>query len=333
MMLYNWFQNIEFANKWVLPFLGMLPVLGWMHYRMFASQKAAFTVTSSKAFTVQTFKNLLINLPVLLRLLAIGCIILALARPQFHNQQQQTKGEGIDIVLCMDISGSMLSTDFLPNRLEVAKEMAVNFVKTRPVDQIGLVIFSGESYTQVPVSSDRQMLIEQIKGLRSGMLEDGTLIGEGLATSVERLSAGKSKSKVVILLTDGKEQPPKNRIIDPYTALEITKAKKVRVYTIGMNAIPSATVQEKGMTGSNGGGLDEALLKRIAIQTGGAYFRAMDKEGLQQIYQQIDRLEKSKVEILSKEKREEKFIPFVIAALFFLALEIILRYLLLRTFP
>lgn len=331
-MLYEWFQNIEFANKWVLPALGMLPVLWWLRSRMRSSLKSSFSVTTSKAFKVRTVKNALLQLPFILRLLALGCIIVALARPQVRNQQTQTTGEGIDIVLCMDISGSMLSTDFIPNRFEVAKEVAINFVRSRPVDQIGLVIFSGESYTQVPVSSDHQMLIEQIRGLRNGMLRDGTLIGEGLATSVERLSSSKSKSKVVILLTDGKEQPPEDRLIDPYTALEIAKSKGVKVYTIGMNAIPSATVQEKGAQ-ANSGGLDEALLKRIAVQTGGEYFRAMDKEGLQQIYAQIDRLEKSTVEVISKERIEERFFPFVLAALSFLALEIILRYLFLRTFP
>ena len=331
-MLYEWFQNIEFANTWVLPALGMLPVLFWLRYRMRSSLKSSFAVTTANAFKVKTARNVLLQVPFILRLLAVGCIIVALARPQARNQQRQTTGEGIDIVLCMDISGSMLSTDFRPNRFEVAKEVAIDFVRSRPVDQIGLVIFSGESYTQVPVSSDHQMLIEQIRGLRNGMLRDGTLIGEGLATSAERLSSGKSKSRVVILLTDGKEQPPEDRLIDPYTALEIAKSKGVKVYTIGMNAIPSATVQEKGAKG-DGGGLDEALLKRIAIQTGGEYFRAMDKEGLQEIYQQIDGLEKSKVEVITKERIEERFFPFVFAALGFLALEIILRYLFLRTFP
>ncbi|MEI6949446.1 VWA domain-containing protein [Paraflavisolibacter sp. H34] len=330
MMLYDWFKSIEFAHKWVLPFLGMLPVFAWLQARMAPSLKAGFRVTTARAFTVTTFRNLLVFVPLVLRLLALGCLLLALARPQVRNQQKQTAGEGIDIVLCMDVSGSMLSADFFPNRLEVAKQVAADFVRSRPVDQIGLVIFSGESFTQVPISSDHQMLLEQIHSLRSGMLEDGTLIGEGLATSVERLGAGQSKSRVVILLTDGKEQPPENRLIDPATALEIARAKGVKVYTIGMNAIPSATVAEKGM---QEGGLDEGLLKRIAIRTGGEYFRAMDKESLQQIYQYIDRMEKSRVEVISRERVEERFAPFILAALALLALELLLRYTLLRTFP
>ena len=335
MMLYEWFENIEFANKWMLPFLGLLPVFVWLRYRMMPSLKSSFAVTTAKSFRVRTPRNFWIFFPFIFRLLAIACVIVALARPQTRNQQRQTTGEGIDIILCMDISGSMLSTDFYPNRFEVSKEMAIQFVQSRPVDQIGLVIFSGESFTQVPVSSDHQMLIEQIRGLRNGMLRDGTLIGEGLATSVERLSASKSRSKVVVLLTDGKEQPPKDRVIDPYTALEIAKSRKVKVYTIGMNAMrPSvAIVQEKGALPPTTSGLDEVMLKRIAVQTGGQYFRATDSEGLQQVYQQIDRLEKSKVEILSKERREEKFLPFLMAAVLFLLLEIVLRYLLLRTFP
>lgn len=332
MMLYEWFENIEFANKWVLPFLGMLPVLLWLRSRMLPSLKSSFKVTAVNAFKVRTFKNAIVHLPYILRLLALGCIIVAIARPQTRNTQKQTTGEGIDIVLCMDISGSMLSTDFIPNRFEVAKQVAIDFVQSRPIDQIGLVIFSGESYTQVPVSSDHQMLVEQIRGLRNGMLRDGTLIGEGLATSVERLSTSKAKSRVVILLTDGKEQPPEDRVIDPYMALEIAKSKRVRVYTIGMNAIPSSTVQERGTKGGMPG-LDEVLLKRIAVQTGGEYYRAIDREGLEEIYKQIDRLEKSKVEVISKERIQEKFVPFVLAALFFLLLEIILRYVLLRTFP
>jgi Ca-activated chloride channel family protein len=232
----------------------------------------------------------------------------------------------------MDISGSMLSNDFTPNRFAVAKEVAIEFVKSRPIDQIGLVIFSGESFTQVPVSSDHQMLLEQIRGLRNGMLKDGTLIGEGLATSVERLSAGKSKSKVVILLTDGKEQPPEDRLIDPYTALEIAKAKRVKVYTIGMNAMTGESVQERGAK-PNTGGLDEPLMRRIASQTGGQYFRATDREGLQQIYSEIDRLEKSRVEVISKERVEEKYFPFLLAALIFIAWELVLRYIFMRTFP
>lgn len=330
-MLYDWFKHIEFRNVWVLPFLLGLPVIAWYYYRTANWRKSSFKVTTTNAFTVRTIRNSLIHLPFWFRLLAIGCVILALARPQVRNVTSKTKGQGIDIVLCMDISGSMLSADFYPNRLEVSKQMAEEFVRSRPIDNIGLVIFSGEAYTQFPLSSDHDGLIQQIENLRSGMLIDGTVIGEGLATAVERLSSSKAKSKIIILLTDGNEQPPETRVIDPYTALEIAKAKGVKVYTIGLGALGTKTVEERGNKISSF--LDEDLLRKIATQTGGAYFRAIDKESLQEIYRQIDRLEKSDVEVITKTKFEEEFVYLILAALFFLLPDIILRYTSLRTFP
>jgi Ca-activated chloride channel family protein len=333
-MLYDWFQHIEFKNEWVLPFLLALPVLAWYYYTGQRGRKSSLKVTTTEAFRIRTAKNSWIHFPFWLRLLAIGCIILALARPQVRNVQSRTRGQGIDIVLCMDVSGSMLSADFYPSRLEVSKQMAAEFVKQRPIDQIGLVIFSGESYTQYPLTSDHAGLLEQVNSLRSGMLVDGTVIGEGLATSVERLTSSKAKTKVIILLTDGNEQPPDTRLIDPITALEIAKAKGVKVYTIGMGASGIATVQEKGVAKSKANAfLDESLLRRIATQTSGQYFRATDKESLENIYRQIDHLEKSEVEVVNKTKFAEQFIYFILAALFFLALDIILRTTYLRTFP
>jgi Ca-activated chloride channel family protein len=333
-MLYEWFQHIEFKNVWVLPLLLALPVIAWFYYRTPAWRKSAFKVTTANAFKERTAKNTFLHLPFWLRLLAIGCVILALARPQVRNVQSKNKGQGIDIILCMDVSGSMLFNDFVPNRLEVSKQMAASFVQQRPIDQIGLVIFSGESFTQFPLSTDHAGLLDQIGGLKSGMLIDGTVIGEGLATSVERLSSSKAKSKVIILLTDGNEQPPETRLIDPITALEIAKAKGVKVYTIGLGVLTTNSVQEKGVAASRSNTfLDEGLLRKIASQTGGAYFRATDRESLQVIYQQIDRLEKSNVEVVTRTKFEEEFVWFIMAALLFLALDIILRYTYLRTFP
>lgn len=332
-MIYEWLQHIEFANVWVLPFLGMLPVFVFLYYRTRTARKSTFTVTTAHAFGVKTFKAALVHLPFWLRLLALACLILALARPQVRDVRNRTKGEGIDIVLCIDVSGSMRSRDFYPDRLEVAKEMAAEFVKQRPVDQIGLVIFSGEPFTQFPLSTDHASLIMQIQSLRSGILEDGTVIGEGLATSVARLTNSTAKSKVIILLTDGKEEPPETRLIDPYTALEIAKTEGVKVYTIGMMAQASATIAEGGGRGGANAFVDETLLRRIASQTGGEYFRATDKEGLQQVYAQIDRLEKTEVDVVSRTRFEEKFIPFMMLALVLLAIEVLLRYTFLRTFP
>src|SRR6478672_1754121 len=165
-MLYEWFQHMEFKNVWVLPLLLALPLIAWYYYRTPAWRKSSFKVTTANAFTVRTVRNSLIHLPFWFRLLAIGCVILALARPQVRNVTNKTKGQGIDIILCMDISGSMLSNDFYPNRLEVSKQMAEEFVRQRPIDQIGLVIFSGESYTQFPLSTDHDGLVDQIRGLR-----------------------------------------------------------------------------------------------------------------------------------------------------------------------
>jgi Ca-activated chloride channel homolog len=332
MMLYEWFQHIEFANVWVLPFLGLIPVFIYMYYRS-KRAPASFTVSTSEVFTVKSARNTWIHFPFWLRMLTVACLIVALARPQIRNVQSRNKGEGIDIVLCMDVSGSMLSKDFLPSRLAVSREMAAEFVKARPVDQIGLVIFAGESFTQFPLSTDHASLLQQIYGLSSGMLQDGTVIGEGLAKAVERLSFSKSKTKLIVLLTDGNEQPPDTRIIDPYTALEIAKARRVKVYTIGMGSTGINTVATGVRRGESSAFLDENLLRKIAAQTGGQYFRATDEEGLQNIYRQIDKLEKSAVEVVTREKFDEQFIWFIMAALFFLGLELFLRLTLLRTFP
>ena len=330
-MLYNYFENIEFANIWVLPLLIILPIIVWLRYTTLGKLKSAFLVSTTAHFKPRTAKNYFIHLPFWLRLLALACLLLALARPQIRNTQSRNKGEGIDIVLCLDVSGSMLSQDFAPNRLEVAKEVATDFVKSRPVDRLALVIFSGESYTLSPLTTNHELILQQIKSLRSGMLQDGTLIGEGLAKSVERLSSVGSKSKVVILMTDGKEEAPGTRIIDPLTALQIAKVKGVKVYTVGMAGTPDEQMRNPNVTATSN--LDDALLQRIGRETGGAYFRAKDKEGLQIVYSQIDRLEKSAFERITKTRVEEQYFYLLLAALFFLLLEVILRYTWLRTFP
>ena len=334
-MLYEWYQNIEFKNNWLLPFLLLLPVIAWLRFKLSRSLKSTFVVSTVDAFKFRTSKNLFVHFPFWLQLLAIGCLMIALARPQIKDVQNKKKGDGIDIILSIDVSGSMLSNDFSPNRLEVAKEMAAEFVRNRPVDQIGLVIFSGESFTQFPLSTDHESLLLQILSLRSGLLEDGTLIGEGLATSVQRLSDSKSKTKIIVLLTDGKEEAPETRLIDPYTALEIAKAKGVKVYTIGMGSESAVAVSEVNgrKIDRHTPYIDEALLKRISAQTGGQYFRAKNKEGLQEIYEQIDRLEKSNIEITEKIRYDEQFPYFIMAALLFIALSLILKFTLLRTFP
>jgi len=334
--LINWWNDIQFAYPKMLSLFLFIPFLIWWYINKSNKAQVTFTVSASKAFTVSTFKNFSRHLPFVLRLLALCAVIIALSRPQRHIDERMTKGEGIDIILCIDVSGSMLSKDFLPNRLEAAKEVAKQFILERPIDRIGLVIFSGEAYTLSPITTDKNTLLEQINGLKSGMLQDGTLIGEGLATSVDRLSKSTAKSKIVILLTDGKEEAPETRIIDPLTALEIAKSKGVKVYTVGMSAYNTVSFEEnikgkKTMVTTNA--LDEDLLKRIATETGGQYFRARDKAGLQIIYSEIDRMEKSKVEVQSLRHYREEFVPFLLAALGLLFIELFLRYTILRKFP
>lgn len=317
----------------------VLPLLVIRYSRKNNQRQATVTVSTVHAFTVSTWKNKFRHLPFILRLLALASLIMALARPQNKQEEQQAEGEGIDIILCMDVSGSMGSTDIAPSRMEVAKEVAQEFVRSRPVDRIGLVVFAGESYTQCPLTGDRNMLLSQIASLevRQFLNIRGTVIGEGLATSVDRLSKSDSKSKVIILLTDGKEDPPETRLIDPLTALEIAKTKKVKVYTIGINgtpvAIPEGTNAPRGAKNPEADFLDEELLTNIANSTGGQFFRANDKEGLQQVYRKIDALEKSKMEIRFSTRSDERFLPFLLVAIALIVVEWLLRFTIFRKFP
>lgn len=338
-MLYDWINKLDFNYPGVFGLFILLPLLAWWYYKKRDRQQAVITVSTTHAFTVKTWKNRFRHLPFYLRLLSLSALILALARPQNNYAEQHSEGEGIDIILCMDVSGSMGSTDIKPSRMEAAKEVADEFVRQRPVDRIGLVVFAGQSFTQCPLTSDRNMLLTQISNLQTRQFDNlrGTVIGEGLATSADRLSKSESKSKVIILLTDGKEDPPETRLIDPLTALEIAKTKKVKVYTIGISgepvAQPVSANAPRGAKNPNADFLDEQLLNSIAEGTGGQYFRARDKEGLQKIYRQIDQLEKSKVEISFSTRSEERFIPFVLVALALIFLELLLKFTVFRKFP
>jgi len=337
-MLYDWIRNIDFLWPENFILLGLIPFLIYRYTRKTGRLEAVMTVSSVKPMQVKSFRTRLRHLPLIFRILAITSLVFALARPQQRNDQQQTKGEGIDIVLCMDVSGSMGTRDILPSRMEVAKQVAEDFVMARPVDRIGLVIFSGESFTQCPLTTDKNTLVHQIRTLESRrFLKDGTVIGEGLATAVDRLNKSNARSKVIILLTDGKEDAPDTRLIDPLTALEIARARGVKIYSIGMGAAPSTIVERlKDQPAERNPAayfLDEQLLSRMATETGGQYFRARDKESLEGIYKQIDKLEKSDIEVVSYKRFVELFYPFVFAALAFLFIEILLRYTLFRRFP
>jgi len=297
-------------------------------------QNSSIKVSVLAAHGLRSFKTSMRHFPFILRLLSLSLIILALARPQTKNDEQHAEGEGIDIILCIDVSGSMTARDFKPNRLEAAKDVAYNFVNKRLTDRMGIVIFSGESFTLCPITTDRAVLLAAIRNIRNGLLEDGTAIGAGLSTSVDRLRNSGGKSKVVLLLTDGVNN---GGLIDPKTAKEIAKTFGIKVYTIGVGSdgyAPQPVNTPLGVVMENQKvNIDEKLMNEIAIETGGKYFRARDNESLNAIYSNIDKLEKSKVEIIKTIRYQEKFYPFVLGALFFLLLEALLRYTVFRKFP
>lgn len=333
-MLFDYFKNISFAQPWVFGFLALVPLLVVWHVRKNNGQQGAILVSDISAPGLSSWKSGLRHLPFIFRLLTITAIVVALARPQTRYEEQNAEGEGVDIMLCIDVSGSMTAQDFTPNRLEAAKNVAIDFVNKRLADRIGVVIFSGESFTQCPLTTDHGVLISAIENIRNGLLEDGTAIGSGLGTSVDRLRTSKSKSKVVILLTDGENN---GGLIDPRTAKEIAKAFSIKVYTIGVGTdgfAPQPVQTPMGIVMQNGKvSIDEKLLREIAGETGGRYFRAKDNDGLAGIYTEINSLEKSKVSITTLTRYTEKFFPFVIAALIFIFLEMLLRFTLFRKFP
>jgi Ca-activated chloride channel family protein len=334
-MIFDYFSNISFGQPLFLILFAIIPFLILWQFSVGRKQEAAVSLSTTKGLsTSRSLKNVFQHFPFVFRLLALSCIIIALARPQTKFDEQQTEGEGIDIILCIDVSGSMTAQDFSPNRMEAAKNVAMDFVDHRPSDRIGIVIFAGESFTQCPLTTDHYVLKSQIQQIRNGLLEDGTAIGSGLATSVDRLRNSKSKSKVIILLTDGVNN---GGLIDPSTAKEIAKAFKIKVYTIGVGTdgyAPTPISTPMGIVMSNEKvAIDEKLLKNIADETGGKYFRATDNRSLNHIYNEIDQLEKSKVEVTSFHHFTEKFYPFIFIAMGLLLIELILRYTLFKKFP
>ena len=333
-MIFDYFKNITFGQPWFLLLLIVVPVLIVWYVLKNNRRQASIIISDVSAKGLRSWKTSFRHLPFVLRLLAIILIIAAIARPQTMFDEQNAEGEGVDIVLCIDVSGSMTAQDLTPNRLEAAKNVAIDFVNKRLTDRIAIVIFSGESFTQCPLTTDHDVLISAIENIRNGLLEDGTAIGSGLGTSVDRLRTSKSKSKVVILLTDGENN---GGLIDPQTAKEIAKAFQIKVYTIGVGTdgyapqpvnTPMGVVMQQGKVS-----IDEKLLKEIAKETGGKYFRAKDNAGLSGIYDEINSLEKSKVEISTRTRYTEKFFPFVLAALALLFLEMLLKFMVFRKFP
>jgi Ca-activated chloride channel homolog len=327
-------QHLSFALPWYFIFLLLLPVLIWWEFKGKSRQQPSFRLTSLTGIKglKPTWRVRFRPVLIVLRSIAFIALVVALARPQSSNVSESVDSDGIDIVLSVDVSGSMMAEDLKPNRIEAAKQVANDFVDKRANDRIGLVIFSGESFTQCPITIDHNIVKEQIDAMKSGMLQDGTAIGMGLATAVDRLRNSKAKSKIIILLTDGVNN---TGLIDPSTALEIAKAYKLRVYCIGVGSRGEAPYPVQTPTGIQKQmvpvEIDEALLKNIATQTGGKYFRATSNNSLASVYKEIDQLEKSKVEVSSFKHFTDLFLPFALLALFCFSLEMLLRYTIFRS--
>ncbi len=290
--------------------------------------------TSFLKSSPKSWRLYLVHVPFALRMLALAALIVAFARPQSSTKQRNVSIKGIDIVMTLDISSSMLAEDFKPNRLEAAKEVAWDFIQKRPNDRMALVVFSGESFTQCPLTTDHRVIKNLFKDIKSGMIEDGTAIGDGLATSINRLRDSKAVSKVIILLTDGVNN---SGSLDPSSAAEIAAMYGIRIYTIGMGTRGTAPYPVQGMFGKTYQNveveIDEDLLRNVAEMTGGQYFRATDKDKLEAIYDEIDRLEKSRIDVTEFSEKTEEFLPLALLAFVLLALEFLLRNTILKTLP
>jgi len=313
----------------------LVPVIIWYIWKD-REANASIRFSTIKGFEGEgrTFKYWLRHILFAIRLIILALIIIVLARPQSVNKWQDVNTEGIDIIIALDISGSMLAQDFKPDRIEASKAVATEFISGRPTDRIGLVVYSAESFTQCPLTTDHAVLINLFHDIKSGMIEDGTAIGMGLANAVSRLKDSKAKSKVIILLTDGVN----NRgSIAPLTAAEIARTFNIRVYTIGVGTQGTAPapvqtpygVQIKQVPVE----IDEQILRQIASITDGKYFRATNNQKLVEIYKEIDQMEKSKIDIREYSKKEEEYLAFGLSAVIFLLLEIIIRKTVLKNIP
>jgi Ca-activated chloride channel homolog len=329
--------NIEFAYPAFFYGLILIPLMvAWYIWR---GRKG------TAPLTISGFENLddrmgssriwMRHILAFMRLVIVTLLIVVLARPQSSNQWEQVTSEGIDIVLCMDVSGSMQAMDFRPNRLEASKDVGIEFVNARANDRFGLVVFAGESYTQCPMTTDRAVVVNFLKDVDFGVIEDGTAIGMGLATAVNRVKDSKAKSKVIILLTDGVN----NRgDVGPVTAAEIAADFGIRVYTIGVGSKGNAPIPVQDMFGRTVTRnmpveIDEEVLKEIAQTTGGTYFRATDNNKLREIYKEIDQMEKTRLDVKQYSRKKEEYFPYLLAAMLILLLEVVLRHTVFKTIP
>ncbi len=330
------FDGITFANPEYFYVMIAIPIfLAWYLFRQ-KKQYATLTIPTETPFKNAKIspRKILRHFPIVLRVAAFALLVMALARPQTSSSSQTVSTEGIDIIIAIDVSTSMLAEDFKPNRIEAAKKTAAEFVENRLNDRIGLVVFAGESFTLCPVTIDHAVLKNLLSTVKEGMVEDNTAIGMGLATAVSRLKDSKAKSKVVVLLTDGVNNAG---FVAPLTAAEIAQTYGIRVYTIGVGTRGMAPYPIKTQFGTQYRNLevqiDEDILKQIASMTDGKYFRATNNKVLQEVYTEIDELETTKVDVSVFKKYHEEFPPFVIIAFVLIFIELLFRYTYLRTLP
>lgn len=328
--------NIQFANPEFLWLLAIVPLL--IIWYIFRSGQAQ---TSIRHSSLSAFKSASAGwrvylrwLPFAVRMIAVSLLIVAFARPQTSARGENVYREGIDITLALDVSGSMLAEDFRPNRLDAAKTLAKEFIEERETDRIGLVIFAGESFTQCPLTTDYSVLLDLLSKVKMGVLKDGTAIGEGIANAVNRMKTSDSKSKIMILLTDGVNNMGS---IDPETAAEIARTFGIRIYTIGVGTRGMAPYPVQTPFGTQYQNmkveLDEDMLKKVASVTGGEYFRATGNERLRQIYKEIDKLEKTRIEVTEYRRYTELFYEFLLLAFGLLGFELLLSLFVFRKIP
>lgn len=327
---------MEFAHPWLLLLLLLLlPAIAWYVMKQKRAQ-AALRVSSTEAFDKlpRSYKVYLRHFAFALRIAVMACVIVILARPIKSDSTQHSSTEGVDVMLAIDISGSMLSRDFEPDRLQAAKEVASQFIAQRESDNIGLVIFAGESFTMCPLTTDHAILQNLLKDVECGLLVDGTAIGDGLASAVNRIKDGPAKSKTIVLLTDGTNN---SGIVDPITAAQLAAEYGIRVYTVGVGTqgmAPTPMMTPYGIRFYNAPvEIDEDMLTRIAAIGNGAYFRATDEDVLSNVFDEIDKLEKTKLSVSKFVHREEMYHPWAQLAMLLLLIELFLRYTLLRNIP
>lgn len=323
-----------FRHPWILSLLLLyIPLIAWYVWK-WRNSNASLGISSVSSFAKYraSWKVGLMHFCFALQLIAIGCIIVALARPQTHDSLRSSTIEGTDIVLAIDISGSMTATDLKPNRIEAAKEVATKFVSQRPNDNIGYVVFAGESLSLMPLTTDKAALVNAISATKAGALRDGTAIGDGIASAINRLVSGQAKSKSLILLTDGTNNAGD---VAPATAAEIARQKGIRIYSIGVGTNGSIAITDPYgfSTTTMETKIDEAALKSISDATGGKYFRATDSHSLRKVFDEIDALEKSKINVNNFTQTEENFMPWLWAALAAFSLMLLIRYTILRRIP